>query len=276
MAVTVPGAEYMLANPVSTRPVLPSWCCCHTIVGTVNSAISGRHYHLYVRGHGSFIQRQDLALRSAASVETNPYSIAIVAEDKGPHFAPWSGSDVPPYTPQQVASLKLIISWICHRFGIPKTAARTVVPRRPHGVAWHRLGIDGDFPKCGPTGDASPAASKHHYRRQAVSRQRPHPPDRRRHRAEGLGAQTPGGLVRYGNPSRPGSRGAQGAQVSARRYRCRGLETRDPRRRQPGSPGGIASAVGEPQRRQSRRPPRSRHRTSPCLNGTEAGGKDEG
>src|SRR4030095_5794545 len=87
---------------------------------------------------------------SAASIEMNPYSIAIVAEDKGPAFPAWSGSNVPPYTDAQVATLILIISWICHRFGIPKNAARTSCIDSAHGVGWHRLGIDGNFPNVWP------------------------------------------------------------------------------------------------------------------------------
>jgi N-acetylmuramoyl-L-alanine amidase len=149
MAVIVPGAEWR-PNPVSSRAVLPRWIYLHTIVGTVSGALGGRHYHIYVRADGSFVQIQDLRLRSAASVEMNPYSIAIVAEDKGPAFPPWTGSSVPPYTPQQVATLILVISWICHRFGIPTSAARTSCLNSPHGVAWHRLGIDGNFPNQWP------------------------------------------------------------------------------------------------------------------------------
>ena len=149
--ILVPGAKaYILDDPVSTRQVLPWWLYCHTIVGTVSSALPGKHYHLYVEADGEFIQRQDLRLRSGASVEMNPYSIAIVAEDQGPAFPPWSGSDVPAYTPQQVKTLILILSWICHRFGIPKSAARTSCLDSAHGVAWHRLGIDGSFPNVWP------------------------------------------------------------------------------------------------------------------------------
>jgi hypothetical protein len=151
MAVTVPGAELMLANPVSTKRItVLKWILCHTIVGTVSSAIGGRHYHIYIRGDGSFIQRQDLLLRSAASVQANPYSIAIVAEDMGKYFPPWSGSNVPPYTPQQVETLILILSWICRRFGLPASAIRTTCLGDANGIGWHRLGIDGDFPDFWP------------------------------------------------------------------------------------------------------------------------------
>jgi N-acetylmuramoyl-L-alanine amidase len=151
VAVTVPGAELILGNPISTRPIVRlKWILCHTIVGTVAGALSGRHYHIYVRGDGSFIQRQDLLLRSAASVEANPYSIAIVCEDKGPHFSPWSGSNVPPYTPQQVATLTVVMGWICRRFGLPTSAIRTTCLNDANGIGWHRLGIDGDFPNVWP------------------------------------------------------------------------------------------------------------------------------
>jgi hypothetical protein len=151
MAVTVPGAELQLQNPISTRPItILLWIYLHTIAGTVAGALSGRHYHIYVRGDGSFVQRQDLLLRSAASVEANPYSIAIVCEDMGPAFPSWSGSNVPRYTPQQVDTLILIISWICHRFGLPTTAVRTSCLNTGKGIAWHRLGIDGAFPPNWP------------------------------------------------------------------------------------------------------------------------------
>jgi N-acetylmuramoyl-L-alanine amidase len=146
--ILVPGAEaYILDDPVSTKPIAAlHWILCHTIVGTVDSALPGKHYHLYVRGNGNFIQRQDLALRSAASVDANPYSIAIVCEDKGSGFPSWSGSNVPPYTPEQVDTLIVVLSWICHRFGLSTSAIRTTCLNDANGIGWHRLGIDGDFP----------------------------------------------------------------------------------------------------------------------------------
>ena len=151
MAVTIPGAQLMLNNPVSTRRITTlKWILCHTIVGTVASALPSKHYHVYIRGDGTFIQRQDLLLRSAASVQANPYSIAIVAEDKGAHFQPWSGSNVPRYTPQQEATLVMILSWICHRFGLPKSAIATTCLNDRNGIGWHRLGIDGAFPNYWP------------------------------------------------------------------------------------------------------------------------------
>jgi hypothetical protein len=79
-------------------------------------------------------------------VEANPYSIAIVAEDKGAGFPTWSGSNVPPYTAQQVESLIFILGWICARYGLPASSIRTSLPDEPHGIGWHRLGIDGNFP----------------------------------------------------------------------------------------------------------------------------------
>lgn len=147
MAVTVPGAELQLANPVSTRRISPLvWIILHTIVGTVNGSLSGRHYHIYVRADGSFVQRQDLLLRSAASVEANPYSIAITAEDKGPAFPSWSGNDVPAYTAAQVDTIVRVLAWICKRFGIPPEAVRDSCLGNGPGSAWHRLGINGNFP----------------------------------------------------------------------------------------------------------------------------------
>lgn len=145
MAVIVPGAEWR-PNPVSSRRINLVWAILHTIVGTVTGALSGRHYHIYVRADGSFVQIQDLLLRSAASVEANPYSIAIVAEDMGRAFPSWSGSNVPPYTSAQVDTIVRILVWICRRFGLPAEAVRDSCLSGTRGVAWHRLGISGNFP----------------------------------------------------------------------------------------------------------------------------------
>lgn len=144
MAVTVPGVEWR-PDPVSSRPIDPRWIILHTIVGTVPGAIGAKNYHIYVRRDGSAVQIQDLLLRGAASVDANPYSIAIAAEDMGSGFPAWSGSDVPAYTPAQVDTIVRIVAWTCRRLDIPAAAVRNSCPPA-RGGAWHRLGIDGNFP----------------------------------------------------------------------------------------------------------------------------------
>lgn len=152
MAVIIPGATWQPRNPpISTVPIGGlRWIILHTVVGTVNGSISGGHYHVYVRANGEYIQIQDLALRSAASVEANPYSIAIVAEDKGPAFPVWTGGDVPDYTPQQKESIAFCIDWITDRYGLPKQYVQTSRLGEMNGVAHHRFGIDGNFPATWP------------------------------------------------------------------------------------------------------------------------------
>lgn len=147
MAITMPGAQVRLLPGKSRVLLQPRWITVHTMVGTLNGTESyftpaGRPYsHLGLGGDGTIRQWQDLAYRAASDLEGNPFAISWECADHGPEFPRWSGSDVPPFTPAQVDSLIVGLSWLCHRFGLPKQAITTSCPHE-RGIGYHRLGVD--------------------------------------------------------------------------------------------------------------------------------------
>jgi N-acetylmuramoyl-L-alanine amidase-like protein len=147
MAVLAPGVQHRLLAGKSRTPLDPRWITVHTMVGTVAGteaffSPSGRPYsHFGAGGDGKIRQWQDLQFRAASDKDGNPFSISIECEDHGPGFPAWSGSDVPRFTPAQADALVRLLSWLCHRFGLPKRAIGSSCPHE-RGIGWHRLGID--------------------------------------------------------------------------------------------------------------------------------------
>lgn len=146
-ALLVPGVEHRLLAGKSTTPLDPRWITVHTAVGTLAGTEawftpSGRPYsHFGVGGDGTIRQWQDLRFRAASDKDGNPYSISIECEDRGALFPTWSGSTVPMFTARQADALEVLLSWLCHRFGLPKSAIDSSCPHE-RGIGWHRLGID--------------------------------------------------------------------------------------------------------------------------------------
>lgn len=147
MAIVVPGADYRQLSGKSTTPLVPEVITIHTMVGTLEGTEAwftpaGRAYsHLGLGGGGALRQWQNLQFRAASDYEGNPRTISIECADKGAFFSDWSGSDVPAFTPAQRDTLVVVLSWLCHRFGLPKAAITTSCPHE-RGIGWHRLGID--------------------------------------------------------------------------------------------------------------------------------------
>lgn len=147
MAVTAPGVAYAQLPNKSTTPLVPRWITIHTMVGTLGGTESwftpaGRPYsHFGVGGFGAIRQWQDLRYRAASDLQGNPYSISIECEDTGYPFPVWSRSNVPRFTTSQADALVVLLSWLCHRFGLPKQAIRSSCPDE-RGIGWHRFGID--------------------------------------------------------------------------------------------------------------------------------------
>lgn len=147
MAITMPGANVRLLPGKSRVLLQPRWITVHTMVGTLDGTESyfrgaGRPYsHFGLGSDGEIRQWQDLAFRAASDLEGNPYAVSIECEDTGPRFPRWSGSDVPAFTPEQVDTLIVALSWLCHRLGLPKQAITTSCPHE-RGIGYHRLGVD--------------------------------------------------------------------------------------------------------------------------------------
>jgi len=147
MAVTYPGAAYRQLVGKSTTVLVPRIINLHTMVGTLAGTESyftpsGRPYsHFGTSGGGEVRQWQNLAYRAASDLDGNSISISVENEDKSSWFPPWSGSDVPRFTPAQAEAIAQLLKWLCPRFGIPPVLLGDSLPGRV-GPSYHRLGIN--------------------------------------------------------------------------------------------------------------------------------------
>lgn len=98
--------------------------------------------HFYVDGAGKVEQYVDTSIRSSANLDGNHDCITVETWDGYPA---WSGSNVPDWTPEQVASLAELAAWVHNVHDIPLTQLPSSLPGT-RGIGWHRLGIDGNFP----------------------------------------------------------------------------------------------------------------------------------
>ena len=104
--------------------------------------------HFYVVADGSVEQYVNTDRRSSAVLNGNHDAISVETQDKGGPFPEWSGSNVPAWTKEQVRALAEIAVW-CHRHhDVPLHRLYSSRPGRK-GVGWHRLGINGNFPRRG-------------------------------------------------------------------------------------------------------------------------------
>jgi hypothetical protein len=114
----------------------------HTIVGFQSG---GNAAHFTTGASGRIVQARDTIQRSAANLNGNWHTLAIENEDKGPAFGEWSGSNVPRFTAAQAEAIAKILVWCHNVHDIPLALVPdSKVGRR--GVAYHRQGIDGNFP----------------------------------------------------------------------------------------------------------------------------------
>lgn len=145
--IIYPGGQYRQLARKSTTLLAPRIINIHTMVGTLHGvenyfAKAGNPYSHFGTGHdGEVRQWQDLRYRAASDLNGNPYCISIENADKGPGFPAWSGTDVPRFTDKQADALVMLLSWLCHRFGLPREAITTSCPHE-RGIGYHRLGVD--------------------------------------------------------------------------------------------------------------------------------------
>lgn len=146
-----PNASWRPFPPV-TRPKMTRYdiVVLHTMVGTLagteayfksGGGYNGVHSHFGLGDKGQMWQWQDTAFRDACQLEGNGRAISIETQDTKGVFPPWTGSNVPAWTPEQVNSLAEFLAW-CHKtHGIP---LKTVPDSKPtsRGIAYHRQGIN--------------------------------------------------------------------------------------------------------------------------------------
>jgi hypothetical protein len=93
--------------------------------------------HFYVRRDGTVEQYVDTAYKAYADLEGNDATISI--ETQGMGTGEW--------TPAQLESLARLYAWCVKTHGIAlKMATSSKTDSSSHGLSWHRLGIDGNFP----------------------------------------------------------------------------------------------------------------------------------
>jgi hypothetical protein len=98
--------------------------------------------HFYLREDGAVEQYCDTDTRASAVLEGNYDCITVESWDGGP--SAFHGTDGPDWTPRQVEAAAQLAAWCSAVHGIPLNALDSSAPG--HGVGWHRLGIDGNFP----------------------------------------------------------------------------------------------------------------------------------
>lgn len=97
--------------------------------------------HFYVRRDGSAEQYVDTSMRAFADLDGNDATISIETQG-GVHSA-----DTEQWTAAQVETLAQIYAWAVRTHGIARQVAWNSQPgASSHGLSWHRLGIDGNFP----------------------------------------------------------------------------------------------------------------------------------
>lgn len=97
--------------------------------------------HFYVRRDGTVEQYVDTAWRAFADLDGNDATISV--ETQGGVTNP----DSEPWTAAQLEVLAQLYAWVVRTHGIAhKIATSSHADERSHGLSWHRLGIDGNFP----------------------------------------------------------------------------------------------------------------------------------
>lgn len=98
--------------------------------------------HFYIRRDGTVEQYVDTTWRAISDVEGNDATVSI--ETQGGV----TDADNEPWTPAQLESIAQIYVWAIRTHGLAhKLATSSHADERSHGLSWHRLGIDGNFPE---------------------------------------------------------------------------------------------------------------------------------
>ena len=97
--------------------------------------------HLYIRKDGTAVQYVDLDHRAEADLEGNDATWSV--ETQGGLYDPQGE----PWTDAQCETLAQFYAFIVKTYGVPlKMATDSKIGSSSHGLSWHRLGIDGNFP----------------------------------------------------------------------------------------------------------------------------------
>lgn len=144
----MPGARWRPLSRNYTRRVTTKDCIILHSTGTnaatsqygwFNTPGAGASSHFHVDDNGVIEQYVDTAHMSWANASANPRSVTI--ETQGNGYGPWTAA--------QVRSIVRVIQWVrsVHK-GIP-LRQMTSSAASQKGIGWHRLGVNGNFPRTG-------------------------------------------------------------------------------------------------------------------------------
>jgi len=139
----MPGVTWVGEKSPRRRMSRYDLAIIHTIVGRAPAHAA----HFSTSGTGKIWQSRDTKYRSAASLNGNHRSISIENEDHGPQFSAWNVNDghaVPGFTDAQMDAIAEILAWAHKTHGIPLVMAPNSRPSSK-GIAYHRMGIDGNW-----------------------------------------------------------------------------------------------------------------------------------
>lgn len=140
-----PGATYRPITANKNRRRMVQYNRVNAHVAVSNAASLWPYFnksgipdsHFYVRKDGSSEQYVDTAFMAFADLDGNDATISIETQGDGDE----------PFTPQQVETIAQIYAWAVKTHGIPiKQATNSKMGATSHGLSWHRIGIDGNFP----------------------------------------------------------------------------------------------------------------------------------
>lgn len=145
----------------TARPITPTAIGHHTAVVDRDDLdrqandLTAAYPHFMIGEHGQVTQYQDTSFMARADLDGNPHRISIETWDGYPKGAPgyWRhNGDVPPWNDAQIAALIELDAWILSQHkSIPLKLANDSRPgTSSHGLSWHRLGCDGNFPNRWP------------------------------------------------------------------------------------------------------------------------------
>lgn len=134
----------------SGRRITPVRLTLHTAVSSARDLYGGgkgpggTYAHFYVAEDGTLYQYQDTGLMAQADLDGNSSTISVET---------WDGGREQPWNAAQVATLGRLFAWIvATHSSVPD---RIATPDNTAGLAWHRLGVQGNFGAFNPNDRAT-------------------------------------------------------------------------------------------------------------------------
>jgi len=143
-AIRKPVDRYKPGGSVAAAMPHPRRLCLHTAVSSNDSLFElfntpgNAVAHFYIREDGGVEQYVSTNIRASANLEGNPDTISVESWDDAGLRRTW--------TDAQIEAIAKLAVWIHQKHDIPLERCPSSKPGT-QGIAWHRMGIDGNFPE---------------------------------------------------------------------------------------------------------------------------------